>query len=177
MDGLYFYATDETNLGLVLTPACDFEQRKVELVQLCLLRDAFQTIEALIRWDWKGMGLVNAEGNLIPGPLGKTKEKDLSSSLRQLIHQRFPRYHWLPPLQGSQRPIIADFQVVASLHHEELESTNIVAALESPFREAVPARYAAYMGRVGTPDYSQADIDSWVGGAVAELFPTPTGTP
>ncbi len=142
MDGVYFYSTDETGLGLVLTPACDFEQRKVELVQLCLLRDAIQTIEVLIRFDWKGQGLVNSEGNLIPGPLGSTKKSNLCESVRQLIRQRFPRYHWLPPLPGSKRPLIADFQVVASLHDDELKSAAIVAALESPYREAVPARYA-----------------------------------
>ena len=37
--------------------------------------------------------------------------------------------------------------------------------------------YAAYMGRVGTPDYTPADIEGWVDGALTELFPTPTATP
>jgi hypothetical protein len=173
LDGVSFYSTDEVTLGIVLTPACDFEQKKVDLVQICQLRDAIETIGLLIRDDWNKSGLVDSNGNPIPGPLSNTKRNDFSEKLRALIGQRFPRYHWLPPLPGSKRPLIADFQNVASLLPEDLESAPIIAGLESPYRESVPTRYAAYMGRVGTPDYPKAEAQEWIDRIIETLFKTP----
>jgi len=168
---VYFYGTDETTLGIVLTPACDFEQKKAELIQLCQLRDALDWIAILIQHDWRKLGLLNANGSRIAGPLSVNKTNDLSDKLRSIIGQRFPRYHWLPPLVGSKRPLIADFQSVTSLTQEDLEGAQIVAALESPYREALPTRYAAYMGRVGTPDYPVAHVQEWVDRTIEVLFP------
>jgi hypothetical protein len=176
LEGVYFFGTDETTLGIVLTPACDFEQKKAELVQLCQLRDAFDFIAVLIQHEWKKLGLVDANGNRIAEPLSSGKKKDLSEKLRSIIRQRFPRYHWLPPFVGSKRPLIADFQSVTSLNPEDLEGAHIVAALESPYRESLPTRYAAYMGRVGTPDYPAAHEQEWIDRTIEVLFPPPPAT-
>jgi len=174
LEGVYFIGTDETSLGIVLTPTCDFEQKKAELIQLCQLRDAFDWIAILIQHDWKKLGLVDANGNRIAGPLSVNKTNELSDKLKNVIGQRFPRYHWLPPFVGSKRPWVADFQNVTSLTQEALEGAQIVAALESPYRESLPTRYAAYMGRVGTPDYPAAQVQEWVDRTIATLFPPPT---
>jgi hypothetical protein len=91
--------------------------------------------------------------------------------VRNLITQSFPRYHWLPPLPGTVTPCILDFQVVESAVLEELNERKIVAQLQSPLREQVPARYAAYMSRVGTPDFTPESIQAWISAATAAVFP------
>jgi hypothetical protein len=37
-----------------------------------------------------------------------------------------------------------------------------VGQLASPYREQVPARYVAYMERIGTPDHDPQDIARWI---------------
>lgn len=171
LDVVYFYAIDEARRALVLTPTCDFAQQKCELVQVCAIFDAWETVEHFVRGEWAGLGLVSDSGALVGGPLSKGKFKDFANSMRQLITQRLPRYHWLAPLPGEPRPQLLDFQLVESVSIQEVAGTKIVGELASPFREQVSARYAAYMGRVGTPDFGASEIDGWVSDCVQRLFP------
>jgi len=172
LDSVYFYALDETHLGLVLTPTCDFEHNKAELAQICAIFDAWQIVADLVRTDWAKMGLVDASGNLIKGPLSRTKRTEFTSQLLYIIGQRFPRFHWLAPFANTSRPLIVDFQVITSLPAGELADVQLLAALRSPFREQVAARYAAYMGRVGTPDFSKDETQDWIERGIEELFPS-----
>ena len=96
--------------------------------------------------------------------------KQLTGKITDIAKQKLPRYHWFTPLEAGGRPFIADFQNTSSLNIHELENLKIVAALASPFREQVPARYAAYMGRVGTPDFSADQLSQWANTAVDALF-------
>lgn len=166
----YFYSVDEERPALVLTPTCDFEQTNAEFVQMCALIDAWELVEALLATHWKKMGLVDDAGARVQAP-GKGKLDDLRNSIKQLITQRFPRYHWLAPLPGGDRPLVADFQILTTLTLEDLAETKILAGLRGPFREQAAARYAAYMGRVGTPDFTGEQIAGWIEGGLDELFP------
>jgi hypothetical protein len=158
---VYFYAVDETLPGLSLTPVCDIEQVKAELIQFCALFDAWELVTELVKTEWN-LGLTDATGALVAGPLSNTKKNAFHGHVRQLIAQRIPRYHWLAPLPGTTPPLIADFQVLASVVPAELEQAELVAELRSPYREQTAARYSAYMGRVGTPDFTQEQIDGWL---------------
>ncbi len=166
----YFYAADEERPALVLTPTCDFEQAKAEFVQLCALIDSWELVAALLATDWKKMGLVDDAGARVKTP-GKGKLDELRNNIKQLINQRFPRYHWLAPLPGAKRPLVADFQILTTLTLEDLAHTKILAGLSGPFREQAAARYAAYMGRVGTPDFLGEHVADWIESGVDELFP------
>ncbi len=144
---IYFYGLDRKEFGFVLTPTptCDFAQDKAELIHLCAMFTAASVIEQLRKTTWE-----------------KLAPKELKNQIKQFITQRLPRYHFFAPLPGMVVPLLADFQVITSLPLRELESLEIVAELESPFREQVPARYAAYMGRVGTPDFLAEDAAKWL---------------
>ncbi len=170
---IYFYAIDEARSAISLTPICDLEQSKAEMLQLSALFDAWEIAARLFQGDWGGAGLIDREGKLIPGPLSGTKTKEFNDKVRQLIGQRFPRYHWLAPLPATDRPLLADFQVLTALPIEEVMAQNILTELKSPFREQIAARYASYMGRVGTPDFSKEQIDGWLAQGLRHLFPTP----
>lgn len=171
VEGVYFHALDEVRLGIVLTPACDFAQHKVELALVCAMVDAWELIAALLPGDWRKMGLTREDGTLISKEeFGSTKRKTFENQVNQLMNQRFPRYHWLPPLPGTGSPLVADFQTLASVPVLELQTLPRLAAVESPFREEIPARYAAYVGRVGTPDISDDDRRRWLDLGAATLF-------
>lgn len=174
LEPVYFYGIDEPHPGVVLTPTCDLEQRKADLIQICALFDAWELIAELVRSDWKGIGLVDAAGTRVRGPLSTGKRREFSSQVKQLIGQRFPRYHWLAPVPGrTGNPMLADFQVLTSISMEDLRDARILAGLSSPFAEQLASRYAAYMGRIGTPDFESAQVGAWIQAAVDTLFPPP----
>jgi len=162
----YFYATDEELPALILTPTCDFENKKVDLVHLCPLWDAWEVVRELLVSDWERSAPTAREWS-------ENKKSNFTGLLRQLITQRFPRYHWLTPLPGHSDPRVIDFQNIASLPTKDLERSTIVTRLRSPFREQVSARYSSYMGRVGTPDFETPEIDSWLRDAVGRFSPPP----
>lgn len=168
---VYFYAIDEERLGVVLTPRCDLAQQKADLVQISAVFNASQLIRELLQGDWKGLGLLGADGQLLASIPSAGKAKELRERITRLAEQRFARYHWLAPPPGTGQPLVADFQLIESVPTSELAGLEIVAALASPYREAFAARYSAYMGRIGTPDSSAAEIDGWLGSVLGELFP------
>jgi hypothetical protein len=170
---IYFYSIDETLPGVVVTPTCDFANQKCELAHVCAVLDAWQVVAALLRGAWSNMGLTQQSGALIAPPLSAGKRKELANQIRQLATQRYPRYHWLSPLPNRTIPQIVDFQLMASVPIAELQRATVIAELASPYREEVAARYSAYMGRVGTPDYSQQQLDAWINQGIDSLFPLP----
>ena len=152
LDSVYFYSLDQHHKGLVLTPACDFAQHKAELVQICALLPANFLVSTLRETVWSKQNRNNVKGQI-----------------KNMIKQKFPRYHWLASLPGIIPTLVADFQNIASIPFIEIENTELKAELMSPYREQIPARYAAYMGRVGTPDFDHGDIDEWAESIVEEL--------
>ncbi|MGH7466995.1 MAG: hypothetical protein ACRENP_03320 [Longimicrobiales bacterium] len=173
VEGLYFYAIDEHFPGIVLTPACDFEQGKVELATACALISAWDLLSQLLRTDWQKDGLIDQSGSpVLRSSLSAGKTKWFKGQVRSVARQQFPRYHWLPPPPGTKVPLIADFQILACVPVDEIRAVTPIAALLSPFREQLPTRYAAYVGRIGTPDAEAEVIESWLGAAVAAIFPS-----
>lgn len=173
VDDVYFYCVDERMPAVVLNPACDFEQDKAELVQFCGLTDAWEFISELLHSDWDGLKLVESGGLISREALSIGKAKSFANRVRQLARQQYPRFHWFTPLPGSDRPLVADFQVLAALPFKEVADLPKLASLRSPFREQVPARYSTYMNRVGTPDFSEALLKDWVSSVTDLLFPDP----
>lgn len=172
VESVYFYATDETLPGLIVTPTCDFENSKCELAQVCAVRDAHSTISLLLRGAWSNLGLTQPSGALAT-TIGDSARKTLAGRIKELAKHKYPRYHWLEPLPNGTVPKLVDFQLMMSVDVVELEAAPIVAELASPFREEVAARYSAYMGRVGTPDFTTTQLEQWAVGCINLLFPTP----
>jgi hypothetical protein len=174
LDGVYFYAIDEVRPAFVLTPACDIAQQKADFLQVSAVWEAREVLQEFVQDPWR-KHLSKADGTLLNGPLSKNKEDWLVDRIKELIAQRFQRWHWLAPIPGTASPLVIDFQLVQSVSFPDLTHARILAELASPFREQVPARYAAYMGRVGTPDLPQQQITQWAKDAVGVLFPAPQG--
>ena len=144
VEGVYFYSVDEHRLGIVLTPTCDFANEKAQFVQICSVVTAKSFVDSIRRADWKNLN-----------------ESNLRGQIKVLARQKLPRYHWLAPFPGTSEPLVADFQNLATLAFEEASDLRIVACLASPFREQLPARYGAYISRVGTPEFTDDELDQW----------------
>jgi hypothetical protein len=173
---LYFYAVDEHFPAAILTPACDFEQSKAELVTACALVEAWALISSLVTNDWANQGFVTDSGLVVPlADLSKGKLKTYRERVSRLIKNQYPRYHWLAPLPGSRTPLVADFQLISALPVDELADARLIAILASPFREELPARYAAYMSRVGTPDHASETVEAWLDASLQAVFQKKAG--
>ena len=165
---LYFYAIDARLDGLVVTPRCDVEQQKADFLTVCAVKDAESTVRSLLAGGWSKM--LDPEGQLMDSP-GRNKMSDLRANLVRLMRQEIPRFQWLPPY--APRPSsLADFQLVQSFQHDELQGIDRLAQLGSPYAEQVLARYVAYMGRVGVNDPSEAELTALVEQLVSAIFPS-----
>jgi len=91
----------------------------------------------------------------------------------RMMKQQYPRYHWIPVKLATVDGHVADFAFVTSLAASEVRRLTRMASLVSSWREQLPARYVAYMGRVGTedspPEELKAHRDRIVAGLIARL--------
>lgn len=166
VEGVYFAAFDKSMPAVLVTPACDIEQDKVELWTFVVLFPDVDVAKATVAKDL-------ADWNLAPGTApSKRQHEALAKALRSLVGQRLPRYQWLPVRIGEVAGHVADFTCVTALPAEEVKHTaKRVATLRSSWREQLPARYSAFMARVGTLDFKgdvlDAEIDRLISGVLA----------
>ncbi len=162
---VYFWSVDRFSLGIALTPACDFEQGKVELVTFCSVLDAVPVLSKLLAKD-----LADDSGNR-SNRVSKNKLGRVKSAIEQVIKRRWLRFHWLAPLLDSQTPQLVDFTIVTSLPMSEAADLECIAQLRSPYKEEVSARYSAYLGRVGIPDFTEEELSEWTSHVIRQLLP------
>lgn len=118
---------------LVLTPSCDFFQRKAHHVTLAKC-ELLKERDEYAKWapPDRSNGALQAFERLITDNQGD-------------------RYKFLPRA-FSIPDMVVDFQQLRSLEIKLLESFETVATLDSPFAESVFARFSRYFNRLGTPD-------------------------
>lgn len=122
---------------LVVTPSCDFEERHP--LHNVLLACCVPLTDAPEFTAWK-----------------ENQTSDTIGKLRSLIGDnrqkaQAERYKFLPGTFFLPDSIV-DFQHLKTVTLEELIGLEVIASLDSPFAEAVLARFARYYGRLGTPD-------------------------
>jgi hypothetical protein len=163
VEAVYFAAMDADRPAVLVTPACDIDQSKVDLWTFVALFPDEDVARSLLTKDldvWQKAG----------SGLSKNQRDSLSRKVRELIDHRFGRYHWIPVAMGGHPAHVADFTCVGSLPAAEVrETVKRVATLTSSWREQLPARYASYMSRVGTTDFRRDEIDPQVERIVRSL--------
>lgn len=126
----------DSGYWVVLTPSCDFEQdgrlKNVLLARCLPLTEESEYI------NWKQNPGENA-GDL-KAVIGDNRKNAQSERFKFL-----PGTYFLPDL-------LIDFQSLKATPPDEAEKLKVIASLDSPFAEAVLARFARYFGRLGTPD-------------------------
>lgn len=168
VDGVYFPGPDAKLPAVLVTPACDLEQEKVSLWTFVALFPDTAVAGDIVQRE-KGSLPVGEDG-LVSQPTTKQRTH-LERKLRELMTQRFYRYHWLPLKIGDQTGHVADFSFVTSLPSAEVSKKAArLFSMNSSWREEVPARFAAYIGRVGVEDYpaetSSGHLERLVGSVV-----------
>lgn len=117
---------------VVLTPACDFEQKKFEFV---LLARAGQLKTHKKYLDWMATKSSGKWGEL---------RKDVLMATQG-------RYHYLPAFRDIP-DLVIDLENVRSVTADVLETMEAVASLVSPFSEALLVQHSHFRGRIGVPD-------------------------
>lgn len=153
---VYFPGPDSKLPAVLVTPACDLEQGKVSLWTFVGLFPDTAVVREIVQRE-KGSLPVDEDG-LVVQPSARQRGH-LEKKLQELMTQRYYRYHWLPLKIGNEHGHVADFSFVTSLPIEEIQGKTVrLFSMNSSWREELPARFAAYMGRVGVEEYSQAEL-------------------
>jgi hypothetical protein len=132
------------NRYVVLTPACDFAQKKVSKVFLLRIKDVSEEINGI------------DEIKTIEC-LSKTKKEKLEN----LVRNNSSYFHFIPKHNGIKAGII-DFQNKLSIAIDDIESRILstevdrLATISMPFLKDLIARYSSYYARQGSPDF---DVD------------------
>lgn len=122
---------------VVLTPACDFEQKKFEFVLLARA-GALDSHQKYLDW-----AAATAKGNN-----GKSQWNDLR---KVVLTATQGRYHYLPAFRNIP-DLVIDLENVRSVTADVLEAMEPVASLVSPFSEALLVQHSHFRGRIGVPD-------------------------
>lgn len=127
----------------VLSPSCDLVQGKADLVLLAAA-EPLDELREVVAWR-----------NGLPTP-GRQTENDLTALLRNnRAKGQAERYHFLPGAL-SLPDLLVDFQVLQAVGRAALDQLARIAALDSPYAEALVARFLRYYSRLGTPDVDVA---------------------
>ncbi len=121
---------------ILLTPSCDIVNEKAKWVLMapCVFLTEEQEYQ-----DWHSN----------PSKRKKEKLESLLSNNRRDGQRE--RFYFLPGALDLP-DLVVDFQQLVTLPREEMNSLKRLASLDSPFAEALLARFCHYFGRLGTPD-------------------------
>ena len=98
--------------------------------------------------------------------IGRDKAKRssvLKSFIKTFLHNKSFEYYYLPALDDGFPDSFVCFEITECLPIRLLKPEGKLCVLRSPFREAVPAHYAAYIGRIGTPRFKDQFLTEMLG--------------
>lgn len=131
---------------VVLTPTCDFVQKKAEAVLLAKCIPLTETAE------YKNWALDQAKTDDLHALVGDNRK-----TIRGGPKIQPERFKYLPGTFFMEDSVI-DFQSLKTVPIAALEQFQRVATLDSPFAEAVLSRFTRYFARLGTPDVEKASV-------------------
>jgi len=130
---------------VLLTPSCDLVTGR-EKADLVLLARCLPLTEQVEYQQWR-------DGLPAPSRAINGKLQDLLRNNRR--DSQSERFFFLPSAL-SLPDLVVDFQQLVTLQREHMDGLERLASLDSPFAEALLARFTRYFGRLGTPDLDVA---------------------
>jgi len=118
---------------IVLTPSCDLVWGKADFALLARCRLLEQT-----------KAFRDVAGHAKPSNAKK-------AALKDILTNRSARCYYLPEAFDIPH-LIVDFQDLLAIGGDTLRAMRPTASLDSPYAEELQSRFAAYFGRIGTPD-------------------------
>ena len=131
----------QTGHWVLLTPSCDLVTKR-ERAEWVLLARCAPLAEQAEYQKWQA-GL--------PQP-SSTTDRKLRALLRDNRQNGQPERFYFLPGALTLPDLIVDFQQLVTLPQGQMKSLERLASLDSPFAEALLARFARYFGRLGAPD-------------------------
>jgi CheY-like chemotaxis protein len=125
----------------LLTPSCDMVTGR-EKAELVLLARCLPLTEQVEYQQWR-------DGLPTPSRTINGKLQDLLRNNRR--DSQSERFLFLPGAL-SLPDLVVDFQQLVTLQRDHMGGLERLASLDSPFAEALLARFTRYFGRLGTPD-------------------------
>jgi len=154
---VFFPCIKKTIVGIVLTPVCDIYQDKADFIRMAGFIPAELIFE---KWLQKKYAYTDEQiAGITPLKNKKKVSNTHTSFVNDLLKQREIRYHFISSCRDEFPHSFVDFQLVESLPLSDVNKSNKVAVMKSPWKQSVLARYAAYCGRVGTKEYSTSLTD------------------
>jgi len=136
--------------AIVLTPACDILHAQTELVlTVAGIFPASHIFERFLQKNKLTLGQIIGRDVT----RRKTYRGVTDTFKKQYLANRVLMYHFLPRYEDKLQDSFIDFSIVRTLSAQELLRRSKIAVLKSPWREAVPSRYAAYSLRIGVREY------------------------
>ncbi len=126
-----------TGFWILLTPSCDLEWKKAERILLARCHPLEDRPEYR---EWQAAG--------------SNKKRAV---VMELMKNNDDQFHYLPKALTVPH-LLVDFQSVEGEGYDALEKLERIATLDSPFAEALVARFSRYYGQLGTPDLNLAEI-------------------
>jgi hypothetical protein len=144
----------EKCLGIVLTSQCDISFSH-PLAYILLARIA-PVLEIYFLWLIENKKISDTE-------IEKAREEENDGMIlkyakdftNSYLKNKKYQYHFLPALPDYFDDSLVCFDLTTCVKRRDLKSDNKICVLQSPFREAVPTRYSAYAGRIGTADLDE----------------------
>lgn len=144
---------------VLLTPSCDLVQGREKAERVLLARCTPLEDQTEFQ-NWRQQ---------LPRPSGNLRE-DLERLLRNNRRQQPERYFFLPAALTMPN-LVVDFQHLVTTPRETLGRLNRLASLDTPYAEALLARFTRYFGRLGVPDLDTDLIIQRLTGGVSGAIP------
>jgi len=148
---------EQTGHWVLLTPSCDLITGR-EKAEWVLLARCLPLIEQAEYQKWQA-GLPE------PSRTADRKLQALVQNNRQDGQRE--RFYFLPGAL-TLPDLVVDFQQLMTLPREQVDNLERLASLDSPFAEALLARFIRYFGRLGTPDLNVEVVLSWLRSIVGQ---------
>lgn len=147
---VYFHAIEENGLGIVLTSQCDItgntDDNKVLLARVAPVLEIFGWW-LFTKCDYT---MDEIEGK-VPIRQDMRKRKNVFNDfIENYLKNNTFQYYFIPKFNGKFGHSFICFDITECLSVDSLKETDKVCVLRSPFRETVPTRFSAYIGRIGT---------------------------
>lgn len=148
---VHFSSVNESDFAIVLTSQCDIQEHRPN--NYVLLARIVPIGEVFVFWLIEKYGYTDDEATgKVSVQNGKAQRKSLAKVFADsyLRNETFA-YHYLPKNESVLPPSLICFEITECISISNLLKHKKVAVPHSPYREAIPAHFSAYIGRIGTP--------------------------
>jgi len=156
---IYFPPLDIRVNAVVITPTCDIVQNKAHFIKFI----SSVSLEFVIKIIANSIGVSESSFHS-SSQISKKNHGDILKVLRYNTTGNFlPRYYLMPKYKEILPALYLDFQRIFVIPYQQVKEEyqdNRVAKICTPWRESIASQYAGYSMRIGTPDYSNNQLNN-----------------